>query len=80
MKENIIKKSVEIEKITTISNWSDASTVLPVDKENNELFERVNISRDKFNVVYAGNFGKAQGAHVVLQAAEIPINLQIVNL
>ena len=35
------------------------------------LFEEFGLSRDKFTVVYAGNFGAAQGAEVVLSAAEL---------
>ena len=70
MKRNIVEKGVPEEKIDVVSNWIDADAVKPVEKESNRLFEEFNINRDKFTVVYAGNFGAAQGAHVVLEAAK----------
>ena len=70
MKKNIMDKGVPEEKITVISNWIDTEATRPVPREENRLFEELSIERDKFTVVYAGNFGKAQGAGVVLDAAE----------
>lgn len=71
MKKNIMDKGVPEEKIEVISNWIDTEKVQPVSKENNRLYEEFGISRDKFLVVYAGNFGAAQGADVVLKAAKL---------
>ena len=70
MKKNILDKGVPEEKIVVISNWIDTEMTKPVPKEENRLFEEFGISKDKFTVVYAGNFGKAQGADVVLEAAD----------
>ncbi len=70
MKKNIMEKGVPEEKIVVVSNWIDTEATKPVSKEENRLFEEFGLSRDKFTVVYAGNFGKAQGADVVLDAAE----------
>ncbi len=69
-KRNIMAKGVPEDKITVISNWIDIDVVQPVEKENNTLYEEFGISRDKYIVVYAGNFGAAQGADIVLKAAE----------
>lgn len=69
MKRNIMEKGVPEEKISVIPNWIDVDAVQPVKKEDNRLFEEFGIDRDKFTVVYAGNFGAAQGARVVLEAA-----------
>ena len=71
MKSNILAKGVSKEKVLIVSNWIDTDVIVPVEKDNNELFEQFNISRDKFVVVYAGNFGKAQGADIILQTAEL---------
>ena len=71
MKRNIMEKGVSEDKIIVVSNWIDTEAVRPVPKEENRLFEEFGISRDKFTVLYAGNFGKAQGADVILQAAEL---------
>ena len=70
MKQNILEKGVPEEKIVVVSNWIDTEVTKPVAKEDNRLFEEFNIPNDKFIVLYAGNFGKAQGADVVIEAAE----------
>lgn len=69
-KRNIMAKGVPEDKITVVSNWIDLDAVQPVEKENNALYDEFGIRRDKYIVVYAGNFGAAQGADVVLKAAE----------
>lgn len=69
-KRNIMAKGVLEEKIEVISNWIDLGSVQPVAKEDNTLYDEFGIDRDKFTVVYAGNFGAAQGADVVLKVAE----------
>lgn len=71
MKRNILEKGVPEEKIEVISNWIDVDATQPVPRNENRLFEEFGLSRDKFTVVYAGNFGAAQGAEVVLSAAEL---------
>lgn len=71
MKKNIMQKGVPEEKIELISNWIDTEKVKPVSKEDNGLYDEFGIAKDKFIVVYAGNFGAAQGADVVLRAAEL---------
>ena len=70
-KKNIMEKGVPESKITVVSNWIDMDSVHPVTKEQNKLFEEFHLSRDKFTVVYAGNFGEVQGAEIVLEAAEL---------
>ena len=69
-KRNIMEKGVPEEKIEVVSNWIDTDTVRPIPKEENKVFAEFGIPKDKFIVVYAGNFGAAQGAHVVIEAAE----------
>lgn len=71
MKKNIMDKGVPEDKITVVSNWIDTEATRPVPREENRLFEEFGLDRDKFTVVYAGNFGKAQGAGVVLDAAAL---------
>jgi glycosyltransferase involved in cell wall biosynthesis len=78
MKRNIMAKGVPEEKIEVISNWIDTDSVKPVEKEKNCLFEEFGIDREKFTVVYAGNFGAAQGASVVLEAAALLPDIQFV--
>lgn len=71
MKRNIMQKGVSEKKIVVVSNWIDTNSVKPVAKEDNRLYDEFAIPHDKFLVVYAGNFGAAQGADVVLRAAEL---------
>lgn len=78
MKRNILAKGVPEEKIEIISNWIDTDATQPVAKQDNMLFETFGIDREKFTVVYAGNFGAAQGASVVLEAAALLPDIQFV--
>lgn len=74
MKQNIIEKGVAEEKIEVVQNWIDIDQTRPIPKEQNRLFNEYNIDSNKFIVVYAGNFGVAQGADVILEAAKILSN------
>lgn len=69
-KRNIMAKGVPEDKITVVSNWIDINAVQPVEKENNSLYDDFGIDRNKYTVVYAGNFGATQGADIVLEVAE----------
>jgi len=70
MKHNIIEKGVPEEKIVVIPNWVDTEATKPIPKNENRLFDEYGIAPDKFIVVYAGNFGAAQGAEIVLDVAK----------
>lgn len=70
-KNNLLNKGVPEEKIENVSNWIDANSILPIERDENRLFEELSLPREKFTVVYAGNFGEAQGAEVVLDAAKL---------
>lgn len=70
MKENVLKKGVDENKLSTICNWIDIDEVHPIAKEENRLFNELGIPKDQFVVLYAGNFGAAQGADIILKAAE----------
>lgn len=70
-KKNIMKKGVPEDKITVISNWIDTDRISPVKREENTIISEFGIDTQKFLVVYAGNFGVAQGANVVIDVAEV---------
>ena len=70
MRENIKKKGVKEEKVSTICNWIDIDKVYPIDKDKNKIYEEFAIPRNKFVVLYAGNFGAAQGADIILKVAQ----------
>ncbi len=67
-RENLISKGVSPEKIHTISNWVDTESYHPVVPD--DAFARELGLAGKFNVIYAGNIGEAQGLETVLDAAE----------
>ena len=71
IKKNIVSQGVPEEKVRVIFNWVDINSVNPVAKEDNKLFGELSIDRNKFNVVYAGNLGMAQGADIIVEAARI---------
>lgn len=71
MRKNIIAKKVEKNKIEVISNWINIKNVYEVPKEKNSLFKKYNLSIKNFNIVYAGNFGVAQGAEIIFKIAEM---------
>lgn len=70
MKENLLKKRAKAEKIEIVSNWIDTDQIKPVKREQNRLFDELSIDRSKYIVLYAGNFGLAQGAEIIFDVAE----------
>lgn len=69
-KRNIMAKGVPEEKIEVVYNWVDENAIIPIDDNENPLFEEIGVSNNKFRVVYAGNLGNAQNLELVVQAAE----------
>lgn len=70
MKKNLLNKGVPENKIEVISNWIDINDVFPILKEDNFLFDKLNLFREDFLVVYAGNFGAAQGTEIIFEVAK----------
>ena len=71
MKANIMRKGVPEDKISVIRNWIDTDKVKHISRIDNTLFDELELSRDKFYVVYAGNLGKVQGVNVLVEAASL---------
>ena len=69
-KKNIMAKGVPEEKIVVVYNWVDENAVVPIAKDENILYDELCINREKFTVVYAGNFGHAQNIDVTIATAE----------
>ena len=68
-KQALIERGVPGDKIETIYNWVDDTTVKPT-KKDPALAAKLGFS-GKFNIVFAGNMGKAQALESVLTAADI---------
>jgi glycosyltransferase involved in cell wall biosynthesis len=69
-KRNLLEKGVPEEKIEVVYNWVDTNKISPIAKDENPLYEEFDISRDGFNVVYAGNLGNAQNVMLLIDAAK----------
>lgn len=64
---NLLEKGVPDAKIRVISNWVDTKYYQPAAKSL-EILNRLGM-RGRFNILYAGTIGLAQGLDVVLDAA-----------
>lgn len=69
-KRNIMAKGVPEEKIEVIYNWVDEQAVKEVKREDNVLFDRYGLDRDKFYVTYCGNVGLTQNMDMLLEVAK----------
>lgn len=72
-KANLIQKGVPAEKIHVISNWVDTDLYRPLDPDP-ELPVKLGLT-GRFNIMYAGAMGPAQGLETVLEAAKLLENL-----
>lgn len=68
-RQNLIEKRVPSEKIHLISNWVDTDFYKPRPPDTS-LSERFGF-KGRFNILYAGTIGLAQGIETVLAAAEL---------
>ena len=68
VKKNLVGKGVPPGKVHVIPHWADESLYRPV-PPNPELAKNLGMA-GRFNVVFAGQLGLAQGLDVVLDAAE----------
>lgn len=69
-KRNIIAKGVPEEKIEVIYNWVDEQAVKEVKREDNILFDRYGLDRNKFYVTYCGNIGLTQNMDMLMDVAK----------
>lgn len=68
-REDLINKGVPPEKITVIPNWVDTALYAP-EPPDSVWAEDIGLA-GKFNVMFAGNIGEAQGLEAVLAAAQM---------
>lgn len=69
-KRNIMEKGVPEEKIVVIPNWVNTENVYPVAREDNILFDRLSLDRERFYIVYSGNLGHSQNLRMLLDTAK----------
>jgi glycosyltransferase involved in cell wall biosynthesis len=68
-RDNLIAKGVEPDRINVISNWIDTASYSPVPPDA-ALARETNLD-GRFNVMFAGNMGEAQGLQTVVEAAQL---------
>lgn len=66
-KKILIQRGVPKEKVTVIYNWCDEASLTQSDPAKLEYQQ---LMQDKFNVVFAGNMGKAQALDSILDVAK----------
>lgn len=71
---NLIEKGVPADKVHVVSNWVDPEAYYVADPDP-DLAEELRLSK-RFNVMFAGIFGAAQGLEVVLEAAKLLRNFK----
>jgi len=80
IRRKLIERGVKQDKIELIYNWCDDALICRAGK-NPELAKSLDMN-GKFNVVFAGNMGKAQALDAVIDAAKIisseHLNIQFV--
>lgn len=67
-KQYLESKGVPADKIFILSNWAGSDNFKMVPRDNNLGIEEDLVG--KFNIIYAGNIGSAQGIDVILRSAE----------
>lgn len=67
-RDNLLKKGVPADKIRVIPNWANTAEYCPQAPEP-ALAEELGLA-GRFNVMFAGNIGEAQGLETVLRAGE----------
>ena len=67
-RDNLLSKGVPAEKIRCIPNWVDTDFYRPQEYDR-ELAEKLQLA-GRFNVMYAGAIGRAQGLEVAIDAAK----------
>lgn len=76
-RENLIGKGVPADKISVISNWVDTGTYRVAQPDPVKAQELG--MAGKFNIMFAGNIGEAQGLEVLVDAAALLQDLQPVQ-
>ena len=70
-KRLLMERGVPAEKITHVYNWCDESRMKAIHKAP----ESHQIDSSYFNILYAGNFGAAQGLSSILDAAKVTFKI-----
>lgn len=70
LKNTLITRNIPESKITVIYDWVDENKCFPINRKDNYLFDKFNLSRDKIYIVYAGNIGLLQNIKSLVLVSE----------
>lgn len=76
-KRNLVRKGVPADKVHVIPNWADEEIYRPTERD--ETLGVKHGLEGRFNVMFAGNIGMAQGLETVVRAAELVQDLESVQ-
>lgn len=77
-KKIIMNRGVPESKIDLIYNWIDENEVFDIPRNENKLFDKYHLDRDKFYITYCGNIGHTQNLELLLEVAdELKSNIDI---
>jgi glycosyltransferase involved in cell wall biosynthesis len=68
-RQNLLDKGVPADKIHVVSNWVDPSAYYQAEPDP-QLAQELGLA-GRFNVMFAGNMGEAQGLETVIEAARL---------
>ena len=68
-RRNLIEKGVPATKVHFISNWVDPHMYHPAEVDPS-LASELGLA-ERFNIMFAGNIGEAQGLETVIEAADL---------
>lgn len=68
---NLMKKGIQKEKTTLIYNWINEENVYAVPRNENKLYDKYDMPRDRFYVSYCGNIGHTQNMDMLLDVAKM---------
>lgn len=69
MKRKLVERGVPADKVEVIYNWCDDSQIVS-GQPSDQLAQELGM-KNKFNILFAGNIGKAQAMDAVLEAARL---------
>ena len=69
MKRKLAERGVPPEKIEVIMNWCHETDIATTARDDESTAKKLGLLPGKFNVVYAGNIGRAQALDTVLETA-----------
>ncbi|MBB4037352.1 colanic acid biosynthesis glycosyl transferase WcaI [Dysgonomonas hofstadii] len=68
MKDRVLNKGIDENKIVLLSNWVDIDFIKPLSKAQS-LRDKFNISENDKVILYSGNMGKKQGLEMLIDVA-----------